>query len=163
MGLKVGWIVGDMDSFPSGLRIPRGTRLVLDDDPDATDLEKAVRFLAKSGCREAVLAGTQGSRMDHSLAAFQILERYAPVLKLSLVHRGWQAQVLTGNATLRTRPGRTLSILPLGRARLSLSGVRYPLRDERLKPGSRGVSNVAASSSVRIRVRSGRVLLITPL
>ncbi|MBI4057098.1 MAG: thiamine diphosphokinase [Elusimicrobia bacterium] len=160
LGLKPGWIVGDMDSLPSQVKISASTRVVYDPDPNCSDLEKALKFLIKFGCGQATLVGTMGDRMDHSFAAFTLMEKYADRIKLRLVHRGWSTQMLSQSATLRLPRGTPLALFAHPKARVSTSGLEYPLKKEWLTAGSRGISNRTTATTVKITLHQGRILLM---
>ena len=56
-----------------------------------------------------------------------------------------------------------MSLIPLGDATgVTTSGLKWPLRDERLELGtSRGVSNELVRSPAEVRLTTGSLLLIT--
>ena len=108
--------------------------------------------------REAWILGALGDRLDHTLSNLQILQAYAQKLRLRLVDPSGTAEVVTGNVAFTSRPGDTISLFPVGRARVTTSGLKYPLKNEILTPGSRGLSNLATGKRVRLRIR-GRVWL----
>ena len=68
---------------------------------------------------------------------------------------------MAGARRLRTTPGQTVSLIPLGRcARVWTSGLRWRLDGEPLDlVGRTGVSNVAAGSRIEVRVEGGRLLV----
>ncbi|HYX10769.1 MAG TPA: hypothetical protein VE817_02235, partial [Candidatus Acidoferrum sp.] len=66
-------------------------------------------------------------------------------------------------ADLGGRIGDLVSLLPFAgdAGGLTTEGLRYPLRDERLRSGpSRGLSNVRVSSDASLTVGSGRILVV---
>ncbi len=161
LGLIPRWVVGDMDSLGPGA-LGRATTFVVDEDPNRSDLEKSLAFLASHGCPEAWVLGAIGGRLDHTLSNLQVLERWSDKIRLALFEGRQVARVFAGEARFEATPGEVVSLFPAGteRATVSLSGLRYPLNDEELPPGSRGVSNVVVSRRVSVAVRSGKVWLV---
>ncbi|MBI4052147.1 MAG: thiamine diphosphokinase [Elusimicrobia bacterium] len=160
LGLKPGWVIGDMDSLPKHQKIGKEARVVYDHDQNCTDLEKTIKFLIKFGCRKALILGAIGDRLDHSFAAFQIMEKYADRIHLKLIHEGWSAEIISKNMHFSSFPGRLVSLFPLGKIRISTRGLQYSLRKEWMSPGSRGVSNLPTAKTVTLRIHKGHVLLI---
>jgi thiamine pyrophosphokinase len=157
------FVVGDMDSLPKPLPRWPGTTYVCDFDEDRSDLEKALSFCEQAGGGELWIAGALGGRLDHSLVNLAVLEHAARRLPLTLIDRGMGRVLGPGRHAVECRPGDVLSLLACGAgARVSFSGVRYPLRRHRLVPGSRGLSNVARGRAARLEVHAGRVWLLRP-
>jgi len=81
---------------------------------------------------------------------------------LVIVDRGLAALLGPGRYRLGCKRGAILSLLAATqRARLTVSGVRYPLRRAVLVPSGRGLSNVA-QGTVALTVHSGRVWVMAP-
>ena len=154
-------LVGDGDS---ARRVPAGLeRVDYSSDKDFSDLSGALREARSRGVRVAVLAGLAGGRLDHEWINLQEAGAHAhafdglvaPTLRGMLV-------VTAAGCRLETRPGRTVSLLVLGgSARVSLTGTRWTLRQTRLRPGSRGLSNVTGER-LRLQVHAGVAALIFP-
>lgn len=120
-------IVGDLDSIadPTGLR--------RDEDQDTSDADKLLARLAREAGAEITLIGVEGDRLDHVLATLYSVARspvrvHRIVLRSGMCHvaRAWSSE--WWSATGR------VSLLPLGRCRVTLEGVRWPLRNRVLEP-----------------------------
>ena len=136
------------------------------DDPDASDLEKALRFAANSrfarrlGAGEVWVAGALGGRLDQQLSNFQLVARYAQALRLRLIDPTGAAEVISGRVAFQADKGETVSIFPVETsARVRSRGLKYPLKGAPLLSGSRGLSNIAVASKVTLQVL-GRVWLV---
>ena len=169
VGVTVDAVVGDMDSVDED-RLRRaesdGVAIVrFPADKDATDLELAfdhVAAVASPGDR-IVLVGTTAGRFDHVLAA--VLGLAGPDLS-PFVCEAWLGtdvlHVVRGARWLTMEPGSTFSILPVhGSAVVTESGVRWPLDERPVRPGSSlGVSNVAMGDRVDVEVADGTALVV---
>lgn len=161
LGLKPRWVVGDMDSLPAELTLARGTVVMFDDDQDVSDFEKAVKFLLKFGARDAVVIGAAGGRVDHWLTNLSVAAKYAAKIRLLFASEDHEMELCARDAVFKTRRGQTLSLVPVDNPSwVSLSGVKWPIKREPLFAGSRGLSNAATGSAVRLQVHSGKVWVI---
>lgn len=153
-------ILGDFDSLDAASRgrIP-ADRLFYAPDQEASDLEKAIEYALGRGATCLTLTGVTGGRPDHTLVAFSLLLKYHGRLDIRIVEEKAEIRAVTGSAEWHGRPGDTLSLIAFEAVEgVSLEGVRWPLCDETLTPGSRGVSNVLTADTARLRVRSGVLL-----
>ncbi|MBI3547892.1 MAG: thiamine diphosphokinase [Elusimicrobia bacterium] len=157
LGLEPRLVIGDMDSLPSRLPRWKSTTFLCDFDLDRSDFEKALRFAASRGLRQVWIAGALGARLDHTLVNLALIETYSEILPLALADAG--ASILgPGVHRLDCRRGARLTILPATpQAKVSLSGVRFPLAERVLARTSLGLSNEALSRTVRLEVHAGRV------
>ena len=168
IGIVPALICGDFDSADLErvkLDFPNA-ELVETPDQNLADLEKALLLALERGATEATILGAGGGRVDHSLTTIALLLRYHGELALTLAHDGSAVRAVSGSAEhpgllrLLTKPGDTVSLIALSPInRVSLSGVAWPLENERLPVGTHGVSNRATGDSVNVKVREGVVLV----
>jgi thiamine pyrophosphokinase len=171
VGLMPTLVVGDLDSatgtgldevLAAGAKVePHPT------DKDATDIALAIAAarVHYRPQRLIVLGGT-GGRADHHLSL--------PLLLAGPATRGLEVEAWSGEAHLQVArsaveltgtPGDLVSLLPLhGRASgITTEGLRWPLHDEVLLPGStRGVSNELLAPHASVRLRGGVLLVVQP-
>ena len=167
-GLMVAVAVGDMDSVSpealataeqSGTRIERHPA-----DKDQTDLELALELAARLADRVIVI-GAGGGRLDHLIGNLTVL---ASPQWSGVDIEAWlgiaRAVVVHGHRTLQVELGATVSLFALGApARLTTTGLAWPLNDEVLEPlTSRGISNRATNPLPQLSVSVGVVLAIIP-
>jgi len=162
LGLRPDAVVGDMDSVPRPLpRSWRGTSFLCDFDEDSSDFEKALAFVARAGCSRLYVAGILGGRLDHVLVNLALAQAWGSRRSLVIVDRGLATLLGPGGYRLAVKRGEVVSLLAATtRAKLSVSGVRYPLRRAALAPGGRGLSNVARGP-VALTVHAGRLWVMT--
>lgn len=167
-GLKAAVAVGDMDSVsPESLTTAEqsGTRIERHPpDKDQTDLHLALDLATRLADRIIVI-GAGGGRLDH---LFGNLTTLASPKWSGVQIEAWlnnaQAVIVHNHRTLEVEPGATVSLFALGApARLSTTGLTWPLNDEILEPlTSRGVSNKATTASPELSVHEGVVLAVVP-
>lgn len=157
-------VLGDFDSLD-----PQVRRAFVDcpflqiADQETCDLEKAVAYALNQGATRIALIGAQGGRIDHSLTAISVLLKYSSQAQISLQDENAVTYAVHRELEINGRVGETLSLIAFTPVEeVYLEGVKWSLQGENLTPGSRGVSNVIQNPPVRVRARSG-VLLLTHL
>lgn len=170
LGLEVDVAIGDFDSVSAdGLADATTAGAAVERHPvakDATDLELALDAALVRGARRVHVLGGHGGRLDHLLANALLLAsaRYEE-LELTAQMGTASVTVVRHHATITGRRGATLSLLAVhGIAHgVTTTGLRYPLHDEDLLPGStRGVSNELLEPTATVRLRGGTVLAVQP-
>jgi thiamine pyrophosphokinase len=170
LGLRIGRLVGDMDSAPAevvdrleaeGVEVERHPA-----DKDFSDLELALEVACREGVEEILVLGGDGGRLDHLLGVSFLLGsdrwtgvRIDAVLGAALVH------VVRDERELSGTPGELVSLFAVGgpASGVTTTGLRWQLDDDALLAGStRGLSNVFVGSEASIRVGAGVVLAIRP-
>ena len=164
-------VLGDFDSLEPAalewLRLHGASALPFPADKDQTDLELALIAARERGAREVTVTAASSGRLDHTLAVVGAIGTAAD-LRPQLVEPDLRAWVLgeAGRTELAVAgPGSILSLVALGAvARVTLSGVRWPLNDRDLPFGSGlGVSNVVtAEAGAVVRLLAGRLLVLAP-
>ena len=172
LGLRVDLAVGDFDSVsPQTLALAVAGGARVDRHPvakDHTDLELGLLAARSLGAEHVVVVGGHGGRLDHLLANALVLagpalagvaveawmgpaRLYVARPKRPVVLEGWAGELVT--------------LLALGgpARRVQTDGLRYPLADEDLHPGStRGVSNEMIGAVAEVTLGEGVLLVIRP-
>jgi thiamine pyrophosphokinase len=162
-------VVGDFDTLRGGA-MP-GTaepRYIRAEDQERSDSEKALGQIASEGMGEAVLLGTRGGRLDHSLHNLSLLEAFADRLRLCLADE-WGLNVRLGpesEAHFDLPVGTLFSLLaPGGPATgVEVGGAEFPLAGAELRfGGNAALSNRVVASPLRIRLAGGSLILSVAL
>ena len=170
LGFTADVVVGDLDSVtPDALARARDAGADVEPHPaekDETDLELALRRAVALGMQRVTVIGGGGGRHDHLLANALVLghDDYAG-LELDALVGTAKLTVIRARAELRGGPGSFLSLLPLGGPARGIrtEGLRYPLRDEALIPGTtRGVSNEFLAPIATVSLVHGVLLAVQP-
>lgn len=161
LGLEPDRVIGDFDSAdPAVLHRFLPEQRIHVPDQNRCDLEKALDYAVHLQCRQVTVAGALGKRLDHALTTVSLLVRYAPVIRLRLIDRNAELIPVADRLEMRAKAGDVLSLIALAPVHgVTLTGVRWPLNDFTLQPGSRGVSNVVVSPTVSVTVAEGCLLV----
>ena len=166
VGLSPDLVVGDLDSLPSWARerLPESA-IAHDPRPDDNDLEKAVREVFRRWGPVVEIAilggGADAGRTDHGLANLGVLVA-EPHRRIQWVDgAGRMVALRKGRLQVDDAVGATLSVLPwsLHGAVVSEVGVHYPLDEEKLHLGGRGVSNEVGDENATVEVHEGVALV----
>ncbi len=168
------YIVGDFDSTREDIRnyYKNETNVpVREYNPvkDASDTEIAIRLAMTLGCKELIILGATGGRIDHLWANVQSLmipfkagidARILDCQNLIRIIGGGETHIQRGKAF-----GAYFSVFPLGEDvfGFNISGAKYPLKNHTLTPyNSLCVSNQIAEGfdEAVISFPSGRVILM---
>ncbi|MBI2078992.1 MAG: thiamine diphosphokinase [Euryarchaeota archaeon] len=161
-GIPVDWVVGDLDGIlPNVLSSISPKRVRRDNDPDRTDLEKALAFVARRKVKAAKLVGVTGGRLDHTLGTLAILAAWRARIDLEVVDEHFATTVVDKEATFRAPKGTMVSLVAPTLARgVTTSGLRFPLRDHDLPFSPLGIHNEVVRNPVRVRVHEGFLFLM---
>jgi thiamine pyrophosphokinase len=161
-GIQPDLVLGDFDSLTqASLQAIPPEKLVPADDQEASDLDKAIHHALSLDAKRITLIGTCGGRVDHQLTAFSLLLKYEPHLDIRILSESAETRVTRGKHTIVGTPGDIVSLVAFETADgVSFEGVRWPLHNETIEPGSRGVSNELVGISAQLEVRSGRLFLV---
>lgn len=161
-GIELDAVVGDLDGIwaTTLARLPR--RLVhRSQDPDTTDVDKAVAHAIRKGCTRITLAGASAGRLDHTLANLSMMLKYRERARLELVDDDFTTRLLERATSFRAAPGTIVSLVAVPEARgVTTRGLRWPLRDFTLTFSSRGVHNEVRRSPALVSLTAGALLLL---
>ena len=162
-GITPDWIVGDFDSLGY---VPEGGNIVQHPvEKDDTDMLLAVRTGMEQGCRQFVLYGGVGGRLDHTYANLQTLLWMAQRGLSGCMVCGEELAAVVENGSMAFPGGMkgTVSVFcPDGAAEgVTLRGLYYPLEGASITSAFPiGVSNRFTDEAAEIAVERGRLLVI---
>lgn len=163
LGLAPDWLVGDFDSQDGDSAAPHVIRVR--PEKDDTDLQLALEQGVALGYRKFVVIGALGGRLDHSLAAMQLL--------VWMAEQGYHCELLDGRnrmtvllpGTHRIEKNRYyyLSLFAYREAcrGITLKGMKYPLTNATVTDTYPiGVSNEILGDAGEVEFKDGVLLLI---
>ena len=156
MGLSVGAIVGDLDSYDP--KSKDGAEIFPVEDQDRTDFQKA---LAHIGDDFAYCFGFWGKRLDHSLAALSAIAEHHAGRALLFTEEDI-CFLAPSSITLDLKAGDAIAFYPLSESTASSEGLAYPLDDLSLSPTDRISSSNRALGPVTVSNVTGHLLVILP-
>ncbi|MEC0239548.1 thiamine diphosphokinase [Paenibacillus dokdonensis] len=167
--IKPDLAVGDFDSIsPQELKHVRAEsgRIVECDpvDKNLTDTELAFEMAIREQPDFIMLVGGTGTRMDHTLANVQMLNRALQHhIECAIMDQNNYITLTGSQIEVWDRGYKYVSLLPMTPevTGITLEGFQYPLENATLKIGeSLGISNVLLESVGRVSITSGLLLVI---
>jgi len=156
LGVQSVAVIGDLDSVSVTGTDPATTHRIT--EQDSTDFEKCVYSVEAPFL---VAVGVGGPRLDHTLAAFNVLVRYKD-RRIFLLAGDDLIFLAPPDLKLDLAEGTRVSLFPMTAARGQSTGLRWPIAGLALAPDGRiGTSN-SAEGPVHLRFQSGAVLIILP-
>jgi len=161
-------VVGDLDSVSCDdiqfLNDNNIEILKFPADKDQTDLEIALRELAKRDYKDILVIGALGGRTDQTLANLVLISSISyDDIRIEFDDGREHIILIRNRLLLSGKKGDTVSLLPLCSSAkgITTKGLRYSLTDEQLLPDqTRGISNVMMGEFAEINITSGTVLCI---
>ena len=173
-GVRPDIVIGDGDSLTSHERHRlelAGVELrFADPDKDESDTELCLLEAVATGATRITLLGALGgSRPEHAVANLLLLaDPRFDGCHISLLDGSARMTRIgslggPGAITLTGSPGDFVSLFPLGGAVVGVrtTGLRFPLREERLEVGpARGLSNELMATEAEVLTRQGCLLIV---
>lgn len=161
-GVQPDVVIGDLDSVSARTR-KRCTKAqwIFVDNQNNTDLEKALDWIWQHNYRSCTLVGFDGNRMDFALGNLLVCAAYAKKINLSFAGPGWQIFPLFKTHRFTCLPQKRVSLIPLTScSAVSLTGLKYPLKNARLAPGTtRTFSNETLGKTFSVVLKKGLLLV----
>jgi thiamine pyrophosphokinase len=160
--LKPKYILGDMDSAKpqERVRYPQA-ELIYKTDPNATDLQKTLRFALEQNPASITIFNALGKRADHSAGNLYILQNLGCNLPLTILDNyGGLTMLSEGRHRFSGKKGRTISFFSFKPVQnISLFGFCYHLENKNYADGFLGVSNVATENVCGISFEGGPLFM----
>lgn len=168
LGIKPDILLGDFDSilkedyedyYKAGIEILKYPK-----EKNATDTEIAVDEAIKRDCKQIIVIGGTGSRLDHSLANIFLLRKILDKdIKGMIVNKYNEIHLVKDSININFEEGYKLSLLPVtDRVEgITTKGLYYELDNYSINLGSsRGVSNEFIADNAKISIKKGLLLVI---
>jgi thiamine pyrophosphokinase len=158
-GVTPAAVIGDLDSLSDLARATFAERLNHIAEQTTTDFEKA---LTRTVAPVLLGVGFTGGRLDHALSVLNVLARHPERAVLLLDAHDVSFVAPMGRVAFAVAPETRVSIMPLGQATVTVSGLRWPFAQTRMTPdGFTSPSNEATGDKVTIET-DGPVLVTLP-
>ena len=164
-GIQPDVLIGDFDSLKAKqyVQTKNYPTILLPKEKDDTDSISSIRYALRQGCKDFVLLGATGGRIDHTYANLHLLKFLYHNDCSAIIQDQYTDIYYTEKTLTLYEQGRTISILPYGcnTAEVSLSGFKYPAEHMIMHSDFPiGISNVALSEQCTVEVYTGGVLII---
>ena len=161
-------LIGDLDSLNSKLRqelVIKGVQVIkFSKEKDFTDSELGIKHAVDKGCREIVLTGFLGNRLDHMLANLMILVKWCKKgVKVSMVEGNQMLYLIKDKLDIIGKKGDLVSLVAIDGdcEGVTVEGLKYNLQRQSLQVGvGKGVSNVMLGKKAKVGLKKGVLLVV---
>ena len=160
-GIEPKYIVGDLDSIPTDLKLKYADRLHLFPEQDTNDLTKAINFCIDKNYDTIYILGATGLREDHTLGNISLLIAYAMKgLSVKMITDHGTFSPIFSSTTIKSYKGQQISIFQLtSETLISTKGLMYPIENRSLLKWWQGTLNEALSDSFEINFDNGELIV----
>ena len=164
-GLQPDCVIGDFDSTTLNEDFDC-LYITYPAEKDLTDTEAALTHALEKGCRNVILLGGMGGRLDHTMGNIGLLDKYYSVFDhMKFIDGKNKMELLKDSGRTLKRDARykyfglvSLNAEAFG---IDIRGARYELTGASLERASTlGVSNEFSEDTVEIYVREGTLLIV---
>ena len=129
-------------------------------DQNKTDLEKSLDYCKENSIKKVVILGSSGLREDHSMANVLIASTYSDILQIELITNYFRIIFVRENTKISAH-NVPVSIISLSSDnKITTSGLKYDLNNEKLKSFSHGISNEVNGDNFTAEAESTIVVFI---
>ncbi len=162
--VKMDVVIGDMDSLSEHdemrLRDDDNVALVRQTGQEENDLVKAMKWSIKQGAESIEVFGIEGGDFDHQFAAILSL---CEVPFNTRIHTSQSIIQRVGESPLTLdsiEKNASFSLFAVGPVEgVNLTGAEWPLANQTLSPGTRGIHNKSTGEKLHVECLSGDLLL----
>lgn len=164
-GLQPDCVIGDFDSTTLNEDFDC-LYITYPAEKDLTDTEAALTQALEKGCRNVILLGGMGGRLDHTMGNIGLLDKYYSAFDhMEFIDGKNKMELLKDSGRTLKRDARYkyfgLVSLNAEASGIDIRGAKYELTGASLKRASTlGVSNEFSEDTVEIYVREGTLLIV---
>ncbi|MBO5911202.1 MAG: thiamine diphosphokinase [Elusimicrobiaceae bacterium] len=160
-GVTPNGVIGDLDSVSARTKKQLASRILHVPTQDNTDLEKALLWLNKNRFTHVTLVGFVGDRWDFAIGNLLALTRFARKLQICVAGNKWRIFPLVRGAEFACKKNKRVSIIPVKTCTgVTLTGLKYPLKNARLLPGTtQTLSNQTTATRFKVSFTHGTLLV----
>lgn len=160
-GVTADGVIGDLDSVSARIKKTLADKILHVPTQDNTDLEKALLWLMRHRFTHVTLVGFVGDRWDFSIGNLLALARFARKLEICVAGDKWRMVPLVRGAEFACKKSKRVSIIPLKTCTgVTLSGLKYPLKNARLTAGTtQTLSNQTTGTRFGVSFTRGTLLV----
>lgn len=158
-GISPDLVIGDMDSIGK-IELPEQIKRVEKPNQERSDLAKSLAYAEEHSATNIDVIGIEGGTLGHKIAPLFSLYDAPQNTTLHFQH-GTMMCVRNGSLEFDSiERGSRVSLFAIGPAKgVHLEGCEWPLRNETLEPGTRGLNNTSAQPQVKLTVEDGAVVI----
>ena len=160
-------VIGDFDSVDSSLLARwegKGAQLLKLQDQDTNDLQKAMAHIESLGAVSSLILGATGGDPAHEIANLLVCGTVSFETRCQSPTHEYLFFKPEVNYSIDSFSGQEFSLFAIEKClQIVLKGARFPLDDDSLESGSRGLHNQATATNINLVYQAGRLMMIRAL
>ena len=158
-GIKPNIVVGDLDSITPKNKVILRDCLKQVLRQDNSDFEKALDYLKTLKPKQVDIALSWGGRFDFCFSNFLTASNYLKYFDIRFLLPKATIYLLSRSAKIKAQKGARVSLIALEEIKnISTQNLVFPLKNEILPLGQRGLSNIA-KGNFAVNFRHGKLLV----
>lgn len=161
IGVKPVKVVGDLDSFYSDeiSKTLDKSQIIYDPDQEKNDFEKAINYCNSVGYENILIVGIHGGEYEHSLNNWSVFTKYSRNNNLVVYDKSRYGFNISDSISIDTLKDEIVSLIPVGKAKLTTDNLKWELNNEVLELGKReGARNKSNGEMVKITIHEGELI-----
>jgi len=159
-GITPDFIIGDLDSISTDLKIKYKDRLIHKPNQNENDLRKALKWAEKNGAKKATILGATGKRDDHSLANIFTLLEFPSNLDMALFTDYGKFSVVKSEHKFDSFTGEQVSLFSTDNTiKTTSTYLKYNLNNKNLTNLYCGSLNESLNEVFTISISHGQILV----
>ena len=158
-GIKPDIVVGDLDSITPKNKALLKSQLKQITRQDNSDFEKSLDYLKTLKPKQVDIAFFWGGRFDFCFSNFLTASNYLKYFDIRFLLPSAIVYLLSHGGKIKAQKGARVSLIALEEIKnISTQNLIYPLKNETLTIGQRGLSNIAKGNFI-INFKHGKLLV----
>jgi thiamine pyrophosphokinase len=161
IGVEPDKVVGDLDSFYSDeiSKTLNKSKIIYDPDQEKNDFEKAINYCNSVGYENILIFGIHGGEYEHSLNNWSVFTKYSRDNNLVVYDKSRYGFNISQNISIDTLTDEIVSLIPVGKVKLTTDNLQWELNNEVLELGKReGARNRSKGGEVKISIFEGELI-----
>lgn len=159
LGFRPDWIIGDLDSIDEESKKRYADRILPRPSEEICDLHKAINYCKEQDVKDVIILGAMGLREDHALANLSLLLTHGRELSLRILTDYGIFTPIFHTTEFDSFAGQQVSVFNFSHAKVSFSGLRYPVVQREFHYFWEGSLNEALGEHFTIGFDEGEVLV----
>jgi thiamine pyrophosphokinase len=163
LGITPNYLIGDMDSVSREIlkKLRKKIKVVIDNDQDSTDLEKAIKYANSLNPNEVVILGAYGGSIDYTLANIWCLHQVKKGVECRIVDEKNELFLVDKSIDIGGKKGDIISVIPLTNIKgLCYKGLKWQLKNFGADFSWFGTRNRMISNKARISLKKGKIIVV---
>lgn len=153
-------VIGDLDTITKKNKTLLKNNLLEIKRQDNTDFEKALEYIKTLNINEVDIALASGGREDFTISNFLTAFNFIKYFKIKFISQKEILYILNCGAKITCQKGVKVSLIATKQIKnITTKNLKFPLTNESLNYGQRGLSNIALKNNFEVSFKKGHLII----